>query len=104
MRLKITTITVSLFSFVLMPLMLFGHNDRAVAISNSAIYAKAQQAHRSQSSFLNTVEKLVNIDSGTGDGDGLKLVENIIVEQLKAVGLSTLDALRLVGGGSHTLN
>jgi hypothetical protein len=86
MRLKITSITVCLFSFVSILLMLFGHSDRVLAIPNSAIYKQAQQAQRSQSNFLNTLEKLVNIDSGSGNRDGLKLVENIIVEQLKAVG------------------
>jgi glutamate carboxypeptidase len=86
MRLKITSISVCLFSFVLVLLMLFGHSDRVLAIPNSAIYQQAQQAQRSPSSFLTTLEKLVNIDSGSGDRDGLKLVENIIVEQLKAVG------------------
>jgi glutamate carboxypeptidase len=86
MRVRITSITVGLLSFILMLFMLPGHNNRVLAIPNSAIYEKAQQTQKLQSSFLITLEKLVNIDSGTGDGDGLKLVEDIVVKELKAVG------------------
>jgi glutamate carboxypeptidase len=86
MGVKITSTTFALFGFVLMLFMVLGHNDLVLAIPNSAIYEKAQQAQKLQSGFLTTLEKLVNIDSGTGDGDGLKLVENLVVEQLKAVG------------------
>jgi glutamate carboxypeptidase len=85
MRVRIASVTIGLCSFILVLFMLFGHNDRVLAIADATIYEKAQQAQKLQSNFLMTLEKLVNIDSGTGDEDGLKLVENIIVEQLKAV-------------------
>jgi glutamate carboxypeptidase len=47
------------------------------------VYQKAQQA---QSSFLTTLKTLVNIDSGTGDLQGLTKVENIVIDRLKSIG------------------
>ncbi len=83
MRVKITKITVGLFSSVLMLVLLLTQLNFVAAAPDSAVYEQAQQVQRS---FLTTLEKLVNIDSGTGDEKGLAQVENIVVDRLKSVG------------------
>lgn len=55
----------------------------AVANTDAVVYQQAQQA---QNSFLTTLKTLVNIDSGTGDLQGLTKVENIVIARLKSIG------------------
>lgn len=87
---------VGLLSFILTILFLLGHFDSAVAARNPILYDKAQKA---QGDFLLVLEKLVNIDSGTGERKGLAQVENIVIEQLKSVGadVKTINATPSVG-------
>jgi glutamate carboxypeptidase len=63
----------------------------AVAISDSTVYERAKQ---SQTNFLEPLKTLVNIDSGTGDLQGLTKVENIVIDRLKSIGadVKTIDA------------
>ncbi len=63
----------------------------AVAISDSIVYERAKQ---SQTNFLEPLKTLVNIDSGTGDLQGLTKVENIVIDRLKSIGadVKTIDA------------
>jgi glutamate carboxypeptidase len=51
MRIRITSITVGLFGFILMLPIFFWHNDGVLAIPNLAIYEKAEQAQKTQSGF-----------------------------------------------------
>ena len=83
MSTNITRITVGLFSFIVMILLLITQLNFVAAAADSVVYEQAQKVQRS---FLTTLETLVNIDSGTGDGKGLMQVENLVVEQLKSVG------------------
>lgn len=87
---------VGLLSFILTMLLLLKHFDSAVVARNPMLYDKAQKA---QSSFLMTLENLVNIDSGTGYQQGLTRVENLVIEQLKSVGadVKTINATPSVG-------
>ena len=55
----------------------------AATPANRVIYDRSLAA---QSSFLQILKTLVNIDSGTGDQAGITKVENIIIEQLNSVG------------------
>jgi glutamate carboxypeptidase len=86
MRLKFTVITVGVLCSISILLTSVGYENRALSVPNSTIYERAQQSQKLQSNFLITLEKLVNIDSGTGDEEGLQLVENIIVDRLQSVG------------------
>ncbi|WP_310481872.1 glutamate carboxypeptidase [Chamaesiphon sp. VAR_48_metabat_403] len=63
----------------------------AVAITDSIVYERSQQ---SQINFLAPLKTLVNIDSGTGDLQGLTKVENIVIDRLKSIGadVKTIDA------------
>jgi glutamate carboxypeptidase len=117
MRVRITRITIGLLGFILMLFIFLGHNNRVLAIANSAIYEKAQQAQKSQSGFLTILAKLVDINSGTikggdnpeKDWDGLKSVEKIIVEQLQSIGAeikfeNLVDRPKSVGGNILVAN
>lgn len=53
------------------------------AAPNSAVYEQAQQAKEAALSLL---ERLVNIDSGTGYEPGLNQVEGILIEELQQLG------------------
>ena len=83
MNIKINRITVGLFSSISILFLPLGKFDFVAATPDSAVYGKAQ---KSQQNFLVILEKLVNIDSGTGDGKGLMQVENIVIDRLKSVG------------------
>ncbi|WP_295620193.1 glutamate carboxypeptidase [Chamaesiphon sp. GL140_3_metabinner_50] len=63
----------------------------AVAITDSIVYDRAKQ---SQTTLLEPLKTLVNIDSGTGDLQGLTKVENIVIDRLKSIGadVKTIDA------------
>jgi glutamate carboxypeptidase len=63
----------------------------AVATTDSIVYERAKQ---SQINFLEPLKILVNIDSGTGDLQGLTKVENLVVDRLKSIGadVKTIDA------------
>lgn len=63
----------------------------AVAITDSIVYERAKQ---SQTNFLEPLKTLVNIDSGTGDLQGLTKVENIVIDRLKSIGadVKTIEA------------
>jgi glutamate carboxypeptidase len=67
-----------------------------VAAPDPTLYNQTQQA---QSTFLKSLETLVNLDSGTGDQNGLMQVENLVIEQLQAVGatVQTVAATPSVG-------
>ena len=41
--------------------------------------------------FLDTLETLVNIDSGTGDTEGLSVVEELLTERLEELGADPVD-------------
>ncbi|WP_080522675.1 M20/M25/M40 family metallo-hydrolase [Methyloprofundus sedimenti] len=45
-----------------------------------------KMAKEEQAAFLETLQTLVNIDSGTGNEDGLSKVENILVQRLTELG------------------
>ena len=87
---------VGLLSFILTILLLLGRFDFAIAARNPILYEKAL---KEQDDFLIVLEKLVNIDSGTGDRNGLTQVENLVIEQLKSVGadVKTINATPSVG-------
>jgi glutamate carboxypeptidase len=63
----------------------------AVAITDSIVYERAKQ---SQTNFLEPLKTLVDIDSGTGDSQGLTKVENLVIDRLKSIGadVKTIDA------------
>lgn len=83
MRALLPLAIASLFGVILTVFLLLEPFNFAVAAHDPVLYEKAQQA---QSEFLTSLEPLVNIDSGTGDLDGLAKVENLVIEQLKSVG------------------
>lgn len=83
MRTIITGTTIGLCCAVAILSSFFGHRSRALAVADSDIYKKAQQA---QTHFLETLKPLVSIDSGTGDRDGLNSVKQLLLPQFKAVG------------------
>ena len=70
------------------------------AVVDPALYAQAQQA---QSSFLTTLETLVNIDSGTGEACCLTQVENQVIEQLKSVGATVKTSATSSSQGRNIL-
>ena len=82
MRVKISAIVGLLICAILTLLLTLGQSDFVAAKPDPVIYDRAV---RSQSRFLTTLAKLVNIDSGTGDLQGLTKVENLVIEQLKSV-------------------
>ncbi|MBW4469935.1 MAG: M20/M25/M40 family metallo-hydrolase [Stenomitos rutilans HA7619-LM2] len=68
----------------------------ATTAPDAALYKQAQQV---QTSFLKSLETLVNIDSGTGNQTGLTQVEKLVIEQLQAIGatVQTVAATPSVG-------
>ena len=82
MRIKMSAIIGVAICFVLTLLLILGQSELVIATPESVIYDKAQ---RSQLSFLTALEQLVNIDSGTGDLQGLTKVENLAIAWLKSV-------------------
>lgn len=82
-RALLTLAIASLFGVILTVFLLLEPFDFAVAARDAVLYEKAKLA---QSEFLTSLETLVNIDSGTGELDGITQVENLVVEQLKSVG------------------
>lgn len=82
MRVKMSAVVGVAICFVLTLLLILGQSKLVRATPESVIYARAQ---RSQPSFLTALEQLVNIDSGTGDLQGLTKVENLAIERLKSV-------------------
>ncbi|MBD2036164.1 M20/M25/M40 family metallo-hydrolase [Leptolyngbya sp. FACHB-321] len=81
---------------LLLALVLLGQSTVVVAAPDHVLYEQAQKA---QSSLLKTLETLVNIDSGTGNQKGLTQVEDLVIEQLKAVGadVRTIAAMPSAG-------
>lgn len=82
MRVKMSAVVGVAICFVLTLLLILGQSKLVRATPESVIYARAQ---RSQPSFLTALEQLVNIDSGTGDLQGLTKVENLAIAWLKSV-------------------
>ena len=82
MRVKMSAVVGVLLCFILTLLLTLGQAELGAAKPDPVIYDLAQ---RSPSGFLTTLAKLVNIDSGTGDLQGLTKVENLVIEQLKSV-------------------
>jgi len=60
-------------------------------------------AEQQQPQLLETLEKLVNIDSGTGDEQGLAQVENILVDRLKALGATVETQPAETSGGNSII-
>ncbi|MBD1846128.1 M20/M25/M40 family metallo-hydrolase [Cyanobacteria bacterium FACHB-63] len=83
MTLKLFRILFGLLSSILIVFLSLSYFDSAVASPDSILYTKAQQA---QSDFLEKLQTLVNIDSGTGYEDGITKVENLIIDHLKSIG------------------
>jgi glutamate carboxypeptidase len=96
MAVKLLGTIVGLLSFVLAVLLSWSPFDAAVASLDSILYDKAQQA---QPDFLTKLATLVNIDSGTGDQDGLTKVENLVIEYLESIGaeIQTVNATPSAG-------
>lgn len=96
MRVRIPCVSAGLFGFILTVFLLLGQFNFVVAASEPVLYDQAQKAQRG---FLATLETLVNIDSGTGDRQGLTKVENLVIEQLKSLGadVKTIDATPSAG-------
>lgn len=82
--------------FVLLLFFLLGLSKKIEAVEDRVVYQKAQKA---EVDLLVRLESLVNIDSGTGEAEGLTLVENLVIEQLKSLGaeVQTLTAKPSVG-------
>jgi glutamate carboxypeptidase len=70
--------------------------DRGHAQPNQQVYEKAQQY---KDAALMLLERLVNIDSGTGDEQGVKAVSAIAIEELTKLGarIETFPAKPVVG-------
>ncbi len=68
----------------------------ASPLTNRVIYNRAVAA---RSSYLTVLEKLVNIDSGTGDRSGLTKVEDLTIAQLRSLGakVKTISATPSAG-------
>lgn len=79
---KLFRMIVGLLSCAVIVFLCLNHFNSAVASSDPALYTKAQQA---QTDFLTKLETLVNIDSGTGDRDGITKVEDLVIGHLKAI-------------------
>jgi glutamate carboxypeptidase len=79
---KLFRLIVGLLGCVLIVFLCLNYFNVAVASSDPTLYAKAQQA---QSDFLAKLETLVNIDSGTGDRDGITKVEDLVIGYLKSI-------------------
>lgn len=96
MRALFSQAIASLFGIILTVFLLLASFEFAIAARDPVLYEKAQQA---QSEFLTSLEPLVNIDSGTGDLEGITKVENLVIEQLKSVGahIETLNATPSAG-------
>ncbi|BAY24367.1 peptidase M20 [Calothrix sp. NIES-2100] len=96
MRLRISCVIGGLFGVILSVFLLLLQSHFVVAASDTVVYDKAQKA---QSGFLAILETLVNIDSATGDQQGLTQVENLVIEQLKSVDadVKTIDATPSAG-------
>ena len=82
MRINISAIIGCLMCAIVTSSLILGRSQLGIATPDTAIYNQAQAAQRN---FLTTLEQLVNIDSGTGDLQGLTKVENLVIEQLKSV-------------------
>ncbi|MBW4661425.1 MAG: M20/M25/M40 family metallo-hydrolase [Drouetiella hepatica Uher 2000/2452] len=95
-KMKVFSIIVGLFSFTLTAFLALSYINPAVASPDPVLYEKVQQA---QPDFLEKLETLVNIDSGTGDQDGLTKVEDLIIEYLKSIGatVQTVSATPSIG-------
>lgn len=82
MTAKRFAIVVGLLGFILTLLLSLSRFDSAIASPDSILYAEAQQA---QSDFLSKLETLVNIDSGTGDRNGITQIEDWVIGYLKSI-------------------
>lgn len=93
---KLFRMIVGLLSFILIAFLGLSHFDSAVAARDLVLYDKVQQA---QPDFLAKLETLVNIDSGTGDQDGLTQVENLVIQYLESINaeIQTVNATPNVG-------
>lgn len=90
-----------LFGFIFVVFILLGQLDFGLAVQpNRVIYDRALAA---KSSFLATLETLVNIDSGTGDREGLTKVENLTIEQLKSVGAEVKTSAATPSAGRNII-
>ncbi len=84
MKTKISLIIAGLMGFIFIMFVWRADVSFVKADTNSSIYAKAQSA---QNRFLATLKTIVNIDSGTGDKEGITKVENMVIQQLKSLKL-----------------
>lgn len=90
---------VGLLSVMVAIVLLVTRPTHVVAAPDAALYRQAQQA---QSHFLTSLETLVNIDSGTGDQQGLAQVEKLVVEQLQAIG-ATVQTIAATPSAGQTI-
>jgi glutamate carboxypeptidase len=81
-KIKMSAVVGVLLCFILTLFLILGQSELSLAKPDPVIYDRAVRA---QSGFLTAVAKLVNIDSGTGDLQGITKVENLVIEQLKSV-------------------
>src|SRR2546430_6393619 len=70
----------------------------ARAEANKPVYERAQHY---KDEALNLWERLVNIDSGTGDEDGLKAVSAIGTAELQKLGAQNENVPAKPAGGDH---
>jgi glutamate carboxypeptidase len=96
MKIRPVWIAIVLFGCSSIAVVMLSINFGSAATLDRAIYQRATAA---RSTFLTEVATLVNIDSGTGDLDGLTKVENLIIPQLKSIGaeVNTIAAPPSVG-------
>lgn len=96
MRIKISAVVGYLMWAILILSIVLGQSQSGIATPDPAIYNRAQASQRN---FLTTLEQLVNIDSGTGDLQGLTKVETMVIERLKSVttDIKTLTATPSAG-------
>lgn len=96
MRVQNSCAIAVLFCLLLTVSFLLGQSDFVKAAPDRVLYEQAQKAGLD---LLARLEPLVNIDSGTGDREGLTKVENLVIEQLKSVGadVKTIKATPSVG-------
>jgi glutamate carboxypeptidase len=86
-------------AFRLLAVAAFISGTVAVAAASEAVKPILDSAERQQPGAVKLWERLVNIDSGTGDAEGLRAVGAIAIEELQKLGatIETVPAMPAVG-------
>ncbi len=86
-------------AFRLLAVAAFISGTVAVAAASEAVKPILDSAERQQPGAIKLWERLVNIDSGTGDAEGLRAVGAIAIEELQKLGatIETVPAMPAVG-------